>query len=503
VLRSGRSRRRFIALITYYSFAFMLVGPTWFAPVEADTKPRIPVRISLNAALRTRTSDVATFTTPFPVTVGVAADGTFAIPRDRLGFALLDVPLDAAHPGLGRLTVRAESVSDFGGTVDTTTGEVNLAGFLELLWTRPNPRPGQPHIVDCPVGPFALHLSTRTVGGQQLARQSPTEPTSRTARLVDDNLRINAIPDGTKGCDGAEASLNEALSLPILPRVDTTTAPSTSTSTTTIADTTTTSEVTTTTTAAEDPAPAPIADPTSATVESTTTTTTAPTDAMTPNASPPDEPAILSAGAAIAPAGAAGSAGGLDAALDPSVLAVEPIPSMVSTLTIAAVPADSASTPTTPNEVSPRSTPSVTGTQTGSGPAPRQAGIAARSHKRRANKHAQTSDPVVATGQTPTPVANPAHNATPPLYFSPLNFGLRKAAPRNPLLAPVPLLGLGAEALARHRDVASIVFIALIILPLIAISGGLVAADFGVRVPFLGRRRRRTNARRNPPRRLA
>ncbi|MDQ1462725.1 MAG: hypothetical protein QOI08_4209, partial [Actinomycetota bacterium] len=135
MLRSGRSRRRFIALITYYAFAFLLVGPTFFAPVEADTKPRIPVRISLNVALRTRTTDVATFTTPFPVTVGVAADGTFTIPSGSLGFALVDVPLETAYPGLGRLSVRAEPVSDFGGMVDARSGEVTLTGLLELLWT--------------------------------------------------------------------------------------------------------------------------------------------------------------------------------------------------------------------------------------------------------------------------------------------------------------------------------------------------------------------------------
>jgi hypothetical protein len=42
------------------------------------------------------------------------------------------------------------------------------------------------------------------------------------------------------------------------------------------------------------------------------------------------------------------------------------------------------------------------------------------------------------------------------------------------------------------------VFIALLILPLIAISGGLIAADFGARVPFLGRRRRRARPRTKP-----
>jgi hypothetical protein len=494
VLRSGRSRRRFIALITYYAFAFLLVGPTFFAPVEADTKPRIPVRISLNVALRTRTTDVATFTTPFPVTVGVAADGTFTIPSGSLGFALVDVPLETAYPGLGRLSVRAEPVSDFGGMVDARSGEVTLTGLLELLWTRPHPRLGVAPMVDCPVGPFAVHLSTQTVGGQLLGQQSLANPSSRTARLVDDNLSINEIPAGTKQCGGAEGALNQVLSLPILPRVDT------STSTTTVAPATTSSSDTTTTTVFDPNTTSTTVDPAATTIE-TTTTTVVPVQAVTPSASPPDAAALA---AAAAPASAPGMAGALGTPLDPNVLAFEPIPSLVSTLTIAAVPTDNPTpTPTTQNDFTPRGTPSTRAAQQGPDPAARRQTVAAaRRHKHKPNKHAQTTDAAAVTTPAPTPSSAAAHNATPPLYFSPLNFGgVHKSSPNNPLLAPVPILGLGAEALAKHRDIASIVFIALLILPLIAISAGLVAADFGARVPFLGRRRRRVRGR--TPRPLA
>jgi hypothetical protein len=502
VLRSGRSRRRFIALITYYTFAFLLVGPTWFAPVEADTKPRVPVLISLNVALRTRTTDVATFTTPFPVTVGVAGDGTFTLPRNGLGFALVDVPLETTHPGLGRLSVRAEPVSDFGGMVDTRSGQVTLAGFLELLWTQRHPRPGLPAMVDCPVGPFAVHLSTQTVGGELLGHQSLADPSSRTARLVDDNFTINAIPVGAPQCGGAEGALNQALSLPILPRVDTTTSTSTTTTspTTTVAPTTTSTEVTTTTIAVDPNATSTTVDPTSTTIE-TTTTTVAPAQSMTPNASLPDA-AGLALVAAAGPASAPRVTGGLGTPLDPSVLAFEPIPSVVSTLTIAAVPTGNA-TATTQPDVSPRSTPSTIGSQSGTNPPPKRRTIAVAGRpKHKPNRHAQTTDAAAVTTPAPTPSSSAAHNSTPPLYFSPLNFGgVHKPSPRNPLLAPVPIIGLGAEALAKHRDVASIVFIALLILPLIAISAGLVAADFGARVPFLGRRRRRARGR--SPRPLA
>jgi hypothetical protein len=496
VLRSGRSRRRFLALSAYYALAFLLVGPMWFAPVEADTKPRIPVLISLNVALRTRTTDVATFTTPFPITVGVAGDGTFTIPQADLGFALVDVPLEAAHPGLGRLSVRAEAASDFGGTVDTRTGEVTLAGFLEMLWTRPHPRPNQLQMVDCPVGPFALHLSTRTLGGSQLARHP--DPSAATARLVDDNLAINAIPPGLEQCAGAERTLNQALSLPIVPRLDTTT--STSTSTTFDPSTTTTSEATTTTTVLDPNATTTTVDPTATTIESTTTTTVAADPVMTPNAAPPDA-ADLAALAAATPPSEPRIAGGPGTELDPSVLSLEPIPSMVSTLTIAAVPPDnSGSTPTTQNELTPSNTPTTHATTTHSEPRSRQATAAARAHSRKhkPNKHAQTTADESSAPAQATPVANPAKNRTPPLYFSPLNFGAQKASPHNRLLTPAPIIGFGADAIAKHHDIASIIFIAALILPLIAISGGLVAADFGARVPFFGRRRRRARSRNTP-----
>ncbi len=374
MLRSGRSRRRFLALSAYYALAFLLVGPMWFAPVEADTKPRVPVLISLNVALRTRTTDVATFTTPFPITVGVAGDGTFTIPRDDLGFALVDVPLEAAHPGLGRLSVRAEAASDFGGTVDTRTGEVTLAGLLEMLWTRPHPRPNQLQMVECPVGPFALHLSTRTLGGSLLARRQ--DPTAATARLVDDNLAINAIPPGLKQCAGAERTLNQALSLPIVPRLDTTTSTSTSTSTTLDPSTTTTSEATTTTVLDPNTTTTTV-DPTATTIESTTTTVPA-DPVMTPNAAPPDA-ADLAALAAATPPSEPRIVGGPGTELDPSVLSLEPIPSMVSTLTIAAVPTDNSnSTPTTQSELTPNSTPTTRATTTHAEPKARPATAAAR-----------------------------------------------------------------------------------------------------------------------------
>jgi len=468
-------------------------------PVEADPTPRIPVRMSLNVALRTRTTDVATFTTPFPITVGVAGDGTFSIPHDRLGFAVVDVPLEAAYPGLGRLSVRAESVGDFNGTVDAGTGAVSLAGFMQLLWTKPHPRAGELHMVNCPVGPFALHLSTTTAGGAQLARTSPTDPSARTARLVDDNLAIDAILVGTKPCGGFERLLNQALSLPIVPRVDpttTTTIPDTTTTPTTPStiESTTTTEATTTTTV-----PAGVPETTTTTVgpaaiTSPEDTTTVPNESLAPTTevtAPPDAPADpVASDPAMSTSSRSSGPGvidGLGVTLDPGVLAFEPIPSMVSTLTIAAVPTDTqGTTPTTQPGFTPRTAPNTVAPHVTQDPPSRHRVVATHRSKHKPNKHAQT------TGTTAvTQTATPARNATPPLYFSPLAFGgLRKGAPHNSFLSPVPILGLGADAIAKHRDIASIVFIALLLLPLVAFGFGLVAADFGVQVPLIGRPRR-------------
>src|SRR5204863_2168107 len=137
-------------------------------------------------------------------------------------------------------------------------------GSLELLWSQQKPATdaaGSSYMLDCPVGPFAVHLSTATVGGTLLAPVAHQDPSSRTARLVDDDLDVGAIPTGTKQCAGDEGGLNGALSLPILPRATTTTT------TTVAADSTTSTIPTTTTTATTDTT-------TTTTTPATTTTTT-------------------------------------------------------------------------------------------------------------------------------------------------------------------------------------------------------------------------------------
>ena len=292
------------ALIAYYAVVIVVVGPMCLAQAGADPGARVPVRIALNVALHTKKTNVATFTTPFPITVGVASDGSFTVGRGDLAFALVDVPIATSNPvGLGWFTVRAVATSDFLGTVNSTTGAATLDGSLELLWSTRAPAPGQSPakqpMVQCPVGPFALHLSTATLGGALLAPQSLRDPASRTARLVDDNLDVPAVPGGMKQCAGNQGSLNLALSLPILP------APVPTTTTLAGSSTTSTTDTTTTT---------------------TTTTTTPPTTAATSTSTtvggaPPGPPTDS-----------------LGVALDPKVIALEPSPSIVATLTIAGVP---------------------------------------------------------------------------------------------------------------------------------------------------------------------
>jgi hypothetical protein len=422
------------------------------AQAGADPGARIPVRIALNVALHTKKTNVATFTTPFPITVGVASDGSFTVGRGDLAFALVDVPIARSNPvGLGWFTVRAVATSDFLGTVNSTTGAATLDGSLELLWSTRAPAPGQSPakqpMVQCPVGPFALHLSTATLGGALLAPQSLRDPASRTARLVDDNLDVPAVPGGIKQCAGNQGSLNLALSLPILP----TPVPTT----TTLAGSSTTSTTHTTTT--------------------TTTTTTPPTTAATSTSTtvggtPPGPPTDS-----------------LGVALDPKVIALEPSPSILSTLTIAGVPPPVgppnlagtaglfvaptpaprtvAGAPPNPTSLTPRRT-------VKSAPEPRAG--------HRTNRHAQTD---AATR------ASAAPNGTPPLYFSPMNFAPR-IAPPNSLLAPGPLLDLGESAFARHHTGLSILFVVLLVIPLGAFGLGLVASDFGWRPRRLGRYRR-------------
>ena len=454
LLRGEGSRRRLVALTVYYAVVIAVVGPMCLSQAGADPGARVPVRIALNVALHTKKTDVATFTTPFPVTVGVAADGSYTIPRGALAFALVDVPIDTPAPALGWLTVRAVAMSDFLGTVNSTTGAATLDGSLELLWSTQSPAPGSTPMLACPVGPFALHLSTATLGGSQLSPQSLRDPTSRTARLVDENLDVGAVPAGMQQCAGHEGSLNVALSLPILPKPVPTTTTVAGSSTTSTTDTTTTTTSTTTTTTTTPP-----------TTEASSTTTT------TIGSSAPGAPTD-----------------GLGIALDPKVLALEPSPSIVSMLTIAAVapPVGSPGMAATGSLLSPApATPTVGGAPLHAPPPPLGRAVEhtkkARSGQR-PNKHAQTDAAATTIGA--------GKNVAPPLYFSPMNFAPR-IAPHNSLLAPGPLLNLGESVFARHRAGLSILFVVLLVIPLAAFGLGLVASDFGWRPRIPGRGRRR------------
>jgi hypothetical protein len=453
VVRSGRWRLRLVALIAYYTVVIVIVGPMCLSPAGADPGTRVPVLISLNLAMRTKTTDITTFTTPVPITVGVASDGTFTLPANALAFNPVDVPVAT----LGLLTVRAAATSDFYGTINTTTGAAALDGSLELWWSKPSSTYSPAQMLDCPVGPFVVHLSTTTTGGAALSTQSLLDPTSRTATLVDSNLSAGAIPAGTAQCAGNERTLNQALSLPILPTTTTTTS-TTSTSTTTsapVSSTTTTIAPTTTT-------------------STSTATTVAPT---TPGAP---------------------TTGGL---------AFEPIPSVVATLTIATVPPSTSAT-------SPIGSATTTGGPSGSSTAaiPATAATPAAAaqanatnhqrlrtvkpakqprHKHNTNRHAQTDATTMVNG------TNPHVNATPPLYFSPSYFGspLRLTA-HNLLPASAPLSNLGNSV--THKDASSILFIALLSLPLVAFGLGLIASDLGWQPRTSRRRRHPAPARRKP-----
>jgi hypothetical protein len=446
-----------VALIAYYTVVIVIVGPMCFSQADAVPGARVPVRISLSLAMRTKTTDIATFTTPVSITVGVGSDGTFTLPSNQLAFT----PVSIATPALGALTVQAAATSDFAGTVNTTTGTASLDGSLKLLWSKPTSTYvlSRPQMLDCPVGPFAVHLSTATVGGTPLSPQSLLDPTSRTARLVDSTLDVAAVPDGTTQCAGNEPTLNQALSLPILPPTTTTT---TSTTTSVPATSTTTTIAPTPTTSAS----------------TSTTTTVAPATPGTPATS------------------------GLGVALNPTVLAFEPTPSIVATLTIATVPSPTNPASLTSNTgTSPPAGPMVLSTRSGrpSATAHTTDDLRLRTvktarhtrHKHHANRHAQTDATTMVTS------TNSNINAPPPLYFSPSFFGapLRFTA-RNLLPAPGPLSNLGNSV--THRNALSMLFIALLSLPLVAFGLGLIASDLGWHPRLPGRRRRTARAAHRP-----
>jgi hypothetical protein len=434
----GGSRRWSVALIAYYAVVIVVVGPMCFSRADADAGSRVPVRISLSLAMRTKTTDIATFTTPVPITVGVAPDGTYTLPSNRLTFTLVDVAVATPSPTLGILTVQAAAVSDFAGTVNTTTGAATLDGSLELLWSKSSStyHRAESQMLDCPVGPFAVHLSTATVGGTPLSPPSPSDPSNRTARLVDTTLDIGVVHAGTTQCAGNERALNQALSLPIRPATTTTTSTTSTFTTTSVPSSSTTTTNAPTTTA------------------STGTTTTV----------------------ARATPGAPTTGG----------LGVAPTPSIVSALTIAAIPSPTNPTP-------PTGTPPTTGLPASTTPSipPSAAPVHATDHQRRrpvkavrqarhkhhANRHAQTDATTGATEAAAATSANAHLNAPPPLYFSPSYFGHALRLNTRNLLGAGPLSNLDNSV--THPNALSTLFIALLSLPLIALGLGLIASDLG------------------------
>ncbi len=439
-------------MLAYHAAVIVIAGPMCTSQAGADPGAPVAVRMSLNLAMHTRSTDVATFTMPAPVTVNVASDGTFTLPRNLLPFTPVDVPVPSLAPGL--LRVRAAAMNDWKGTINATTGATTLDGSVQLLWTDPSsssdssPSP----MLDCPVGPFDVHLSTATVGGTSLSPGTPLDPSNRTAHLVDANLDVAAIPDGTTQCAGNERSLNEALSLPILP-------------TTTTTSTTTSGPVSSTTTTLA---------PTTTTVGPTTTTTT--------DAAPTT------------------TTGGIDGAPTPAAAAFEPVPSIVSTLTVATVPPP-ASPPTPARLVGPPTTTDGPSASSGSAsmlapPAPAhttdstpRTANAGKQHPH-ANRHAQSD------AAAPLAGTSPHVNATPPLYFSPAFFGTARLGARHLLPPSTPLSNLGYSI--AHRNPLSILFLVLLVSPLLAIGLGLVASDFGWRLQLPWRRRQPRHSTRKP-----
>src|SRR5262249_26136061 len=93
---------------------------------------------------------------------------------------------------------------DFTGNVDPASGLVTLAGDLTTDVTLQ-----AFGLVDCPLGPMSLSVSTANAGGSAYSAGSAT--------LVDESFVMPAIPDGAAGCAGFESAINQFVGLPTAP----------------------------------------------------------------------------------------------------------------------------------------------------------------------------------------------------------------------------------------------------------------------------------------------
>ncbi len=236
------------------------------------------VKVSMSADLHTAAADVNNVTTVSPVSGTVTAAGVLTFPQANIAFKDVSLTVNVTNPPVGPVaaTIGFKAASSFTGTINPTTGAVSLKGSFKVLFSALGV------LKDCPIGPVTITMKT-SPGGVKYSH------TTGRATLFASGFNVPSIPNGTGGCAGFEASVNDALHLPSTSqtlRVDlqftpvlhgVTTTPTTQAPASTIEPTTATTEMSSTTTDGPTTTVTTAAPATTTTLKATTTTVKATT----------------------------------------------------------------------------------------------------------------------------------------------------------------------------------------------------------------------------------
>jgi hypothetical protein len=161
------------------------------------------VKVTMSADLHTAAADVNNITTVSAVSGTVTAVGVLTFPQANFAFKDVNLTVNVTNPPVGPVaaTIGFKAASSFTGTINPTTGAVSLKGSFKVLFSALGV------LKDCPIGPVTMTLKT-SPGGVKYSH------TTGRATLYASGFNVPAIPNGTGGCAGFEASVNDALHLP-------------------------------------------------------------------------------------------------------------------------------------------------------------------------------------------------------------------------------------------------------------------------------------------------
>jgi LPXTG-motif cell wall-anchored protein len=200
VIHRLRSARRLSALLIVGGAGLIAIpaGSAFAATAKVD--PAGPITLTVSAmnfqlTVTGAPSTVGPFTGTLTGTVD--ASGNMSFPQANISF-----PAFTGTIGPVDATVTPQATGDWTGTVDPTSGVVTLTGSLKTLATVT-----ALGTTDCPLGPFTIHTTTTNSGGVPYSAAGA-------ATVADPAYSVPAVPDGTDGCAGNEATINLALGLP-------------------------------------------------------------------------------------------------------------------------------------------------------------------------------------------------------------------------------------------------------------------------------------------------